>query len=737
MCAFPRPAATLVLLVAIAVQANAQTQLPTIVVTTPSPVASPPKAASAPAAPQTSVTSAAKVAPKAKTAQPSSQPATAPLLQSAVVEPLAPPPGTLVVVSDAFTPVTVATDREIVANSGSTIADTLQTKPGIAGATFAPGANRPVIRGLDTYRVRTQENGIGTHDVAALSEDHAVPIDPSAADQVEVVRGPATLRYGSQAIGGVVSVITSRIPEALPRNGVDAEVKGGVSSADRGRDGGFKVTAGAGNVVVHADAFGRQAGDYATPHGRQANTFVDSNGFSLGTSLVGRDGFIGVAFTRFNSLYGIPGVEAAASRSRINLGQDKVTTKGEWRVRGFGIEAIRYWFGASDYAHNELVFDGDVGSRFTNKEQEGRIEFQHLPVGTMLGELRGAAGVQLGHRKTSGISFEGDSLLEPARTRSQAAFWFEELQVTRRLRLQAAARIEQTRVDGTGLADFSDPLNPILIQTERAFRPVSASGGVLYELLHGVVARATGQYTERAPDAGELFSKGVHEATGTLEIGNPFLSREKSQTFEVGLKKAAGPLRFDMTAFHMRYRGFIFKQVTGIGCGETLDSCGVEDELRQLVFQQRNTVFRGVEIAAQYDVAPIWRGVWGVEGQYDFVDARFADGERVSRIPPHRLGGGLFYRDGAWLARVNVLHAFEQDKIGLNETPTSGYILLNAEISTRIKLDNSSKLTPELTIGIKGENLLDDDVRNHVSFKKDEVLQPGRNIRLFGTIKLN
>src|SRR5581483_8468744 len=142
-------------------------------------------------------------------------------------------------------------------------------------------------------------------------------------------------------------------------------------------------------------------------------------------------------------------------------------------VRDHGVEAIRYWFGASSYAHDEIGFatgSSEVGSRFANEEQEGRIELQHLPVRTGLGELRGAAGLQIGHRNVRGQSFEGDSLLEPTGTNSVAGFWFEELQVARRLRLQAAFRLEQTNVDGIGL-DLTDPTAPAPLAAERRFTP--------------------------------------------------------------------------------------------------------------------------------------------------------------------------------------------------------------------------------------------------------------------------
>lgn len=714
-------------------------ELPTITITSPSPVKKPPKPAKAKPPVQASPPAAASQQPPAPQAALPSGPEPE---SEAVASGPATPAGALVIADDAFVPVTVATEREITATGGATITDTLATKPGISGSSFAPGASRPIVRGLDNYRVRVQENGIGSHDVSALSEDHAVPIDPFAADRIEVVRGPATLRYGSQAIGGVVSVENERVPSFIPRGGFAGEARGGIGSVDDSRDGGFKATAGAAGLAIHADAFRRSADDYDTPRGRQLNSFVDSEGFAVGGSHVWSRGFAGVAFTRVESLYGIPGEEAAEASPRIDLVQDKVLARGEWRVGGGIVDAIRFWAGASDYEHVELAFHEpdepvrEVGSRFTNKEHEARLEMQHQPLATALGALTGAAGVHWGHRDMRGQSFEGDSLLEPAETDVLAGFLFEELELTRQLRLQAAARVERNAVGGTGILD---PLGtPTLARVDKTFVPFGGSIGVLGDIGSGVVARVTGQYVERAPDAAELLSKGIHEATGTFEIGDPALEKERAATAELGFKRARGDLRFDASIYYTRYQGFIFKELTGVGCGETLASCGVEDELDQLVFRQRDATFHGFELAAEYDLVRLLGGVLGIEAQYDFTRARFEDGENVPRIPPHRLGGGLYWRDAHWLARAGVLHAFDQTRIGFNEIDTPGYTLVSAEISYTHRLDSRHGMLPEMTIGIRGENLADEEVLNHASFKRREgVLEPGANVRLFGSIKLN
>jgi iron complex outermembrane receptor protein len=734
----------------------AATELPPIEVTTPSPVRKPAR----------------------RTGGPAPSASAAPAVQAEKTPVLEPLPGTLIVTEDTFSSVTVVTESEVLSTSGQTITDSLQTKPGIIGSTFAPGANRPIIRGLDSYRVRTQENGIGTHDVAAISEDHAVPIDPNAADRIEVVRGPATLRFGSQAIGGVVSVENQRIPTYMPKGGFRGAVTGAGTSVDEGLDGSFRATAGSNGVAVHADGFWRDADDYDSPRGTVVNSFVESKGGSLGASLIGSDGFFGVSYVRIESEYGIPGEEAEEGVDPyIDMTQDKVLAKGEWRVRDFGIDAIRVWFGASDYRHNEMAKhehhddeeeEGEhehgfsLGSRFTNREQEGRIEIQHMPVGTALGEMSGAIGAHWGHRKTRGQSFEGESLLEPAETDTIAAFWFEEFELNPFLRLQAAARIEHTTVDGTGWEevhieedDDHAHMHGHLFEGDRSFTPFGTSLGLLQKLPFDMEGRLTGSYVERAPDAAELFSKGMHEATGTFEVGNPFLDVEKSTTAEIGLRKARGAFRFDASAYYTRYNGFIYRALQGLACNPVAEDgefhCheggheheGEEGEEHEhafdlVFFRQRDANFYGAELAFQYDVAPIWNGLWGIDGQYDFVHAKFDDGEYVPRIPPHRLGGGIYYRDPNWLARAGVLHAFDQNQFGEEEIATPGYTLVSAELSYTFQEETVGGITPVATIGIKGENLADDEVLNHASFKRrEDVLLPGASVRLFGSINLN
>jgi iron complex outermembrane receptor protein len=681
----------------------------------------------------------------------------------------------LPIVTDQFATVTVVPHEELRRTPSSTLGDLLFSKPGITGSSFAPGASsRPIIRGLDVNRVGIVENGVGAGGASDLGEDHFVPINPLASTQVEVIRGPATLRYGSQSIGGVVSAMNNRIPDAMPPCRDDArwdgsktcanvELRGAVTSVDNGLEGGVLLDATAGNVAVHADAFGRKADDYRIPRypylfnpgrpfdGRQPNSFARTDSQSIGASYIFDSGFVGAAVTQNNALYGIPGIDGDDHKTRIDAHETKFTSKGEYRPAAGGIDAVRFWFGATDYKHNELgladpldfASDG-IRQTFTNKEQEARVEVQLRPLNLRFAQLTTALGVQAGHQE---LTAPGDTpgpfsgLWDPNDNRRIAGYMFNEFKFTEWTKAQIAGRIEHVRLNGTTPdfpADFLPDGNPIAAsQRNFEFTPKSISLGLIQNLPWDLVASITAQRVERAPKPAELFSRGPHDATATFDVGNPNLNIEVANSVELGLRRAAGPLRFEATVYHTRFEGFIFRRLTGVMCDATFESCGdPAAELNQAVYSQRDAIFRGGEFQVQYDVARVLNGVWGVEGQFDFVRATFTDGTNVPRIPPMRLGGGAFYRDGNWLARVNLLHAFPQNDVAPNETPTDGYNLLRAEISYTRKIKNARLGEPrEFTLGVVGNNLLNEDIRNHVSYTKNEVLMPGAGVRAFANVK--
>jgi iron complex outermembrane receptor protein len=650
--------------------------------------------------------------------------------------------GPVNVIDNTIQSTTAITGREIQRSNAASLADLLSTLPGVSSSTFAPGASRPNIRGLDDYRVRVQENGIGTQDASDFSQDHVVPIDPLAADKIEVIRGPATLRYGSQAIGGVVSATNNRIPEKLVQDGFSARFKGGASSVDNGLDGAVSLDASGDNVAIHADAYGRRAGDYRIPGGVQANTRLQTEGQAVGGSYIFDGGYIGTAIQHITSLYHIPGVADAQQNLRIDMEQTKWISKGEWRAPVEGIDAVRFTFGASKYKHDELGLN-DIGvdvvkNIIKNREVEGRFELDHAAVATGIGALTGTWGAQFGQRDL-GTDGSLGGLLAPTKTNTAAAFGFEQIQFTDTLRMQAAARIENHIVKGMAPsfpADFLPPPNTFSEEpARRTFTPKSASLGVLKNLPWDMVATLNAQYVQRAPAAPELFSRGSDGASGTFVIGNPDLKIETAQTAEIGLKRATGQLRFETSLYYTRYQDFIFKQVTGNFCTDTFATCGAAGPLTQVAYGQRDAIFRGAEVAAQLDVTPLGDGIFGIDGQYDVVRATFTDGTNVPRIAPMRAGGGLWWRSAEWYTRVGLLHAFAQNDVSLNETPTAGYNLLRAEVSYTHTFNRTDSGPRDITVGLAGDNLLNERIRNHISFKKAEVLQPGLGVRLFTNVR--
>jgi iron complex outermembrane receptor protein len=692
--------------------------------------------------------------------------------------------GGLPIVSDQFATVTVVPREEIARSPGTTLGDLLFSKPGITGSSFAPGgSSRPIVRGLDVNRVGIVDNGISGGGASDLGEDHFVPVDPLATDRVEVIRGPATLRYGSQSIGGVIVSSGNRIPDAMPcspalamsRGCAQYETRGAWSSVDNGIEGAQIADFGVQNFAFHGDIYGRRTSDYRIPsypylgdvdpmvtqpgnfNGRQPNSSTRSNGWSVGGSHFFHGGYAGLAVMQNNSNYRIPGQDGELEQSEIQARQTKVIGKGEYRPGTSAIEAVRYWWGAVDYRHNEVGFEtpGDPASfgvhqTFTNKEQEGRVEVQFAPFRASFAAITTAIGVQAGHQRLTASSPEEpgsplNGLFDPNKNNRVAGYIFNEFEFSPVTRAQIAGRIEHVSLSGSAPSAvpevFADPsfIGPATSR-DLSFTPVSGSVGLIQNLpWYGLVGSVTAQYVERAPKPAELFSRGQHHATETFDIGDANLKIEKATSVEAGLRKPDGRFRFEATAYYTRFNGFIFRRLTGNTCDEA--SCVAADdpaplELQQARYSQRDATFRGGEIQFQWDLHEMWRGYFGIEGQYDIVRATFTDGTNVPRIPPQRVGGGLYFRSAEWLARVNLLHAFKQDDIALvGETPTDSYNLLRAELSHTTVLKDDAFGRKQVTVGVVGNNLLNEDIRNHVSFTKDNVLMPGAGVKVFANVR--
>lgn len=622
---------------------------------------------------------------------------------------------------DLTTAITTVNRDEILSEAATSLGDLLGNKPGITQSSFAAGASRPIIRGLDNFRIRIQENGVASNGASPLSEDHGAPIDPLAAQRVEVVRGPATLRYGSQAIGGVVNVINNRVPRAFPDHLINGEGIISLNSANDGQEASILLDGQAGgNIAWHADSFFRKTEDYDIPTdtGSMENTSTEAKGVAIGSSLILDQGHAGISFSRFESTYGIPAAEVPLF---IKMDQTRVTLDLDLDLQLPAVKTLRLESGISDYHHDEIhEATGIIGSTFETDEAEARLEILHEP----FRGLTGAIGLQWSTRNLL-ASGEGGELIAPSSTTAAAIFVFEEWQWSDHVTFQAAARAETHEVEGRGLATFA------VADSERSwsrtFTPLAASFGVTFDFDDRYSMGITSQIVERAPDALELFAKGPHEATETLELGNPRLSKETALSSEITLKRSEGRVTWQGTGYYTQFKDFIFKSFTGVSCGEDLASCGIEQDLTQIVYAQDSARFFGFELEGEWNAGEFFGGPLTLSGWADYVNATLETGGNVPRIPPVRIGLGARYDRDPWYASIKMTQTLEQNRLGQFETKTGGHTNLAADFGIRTALGPGKR---KVTLKLTGHNLLNEDIRNHVSFKKEEVPLPGRAIRL-------
>ncbi len=615
---------------------------------------------------------------------------------------------------DRFATIVTQVKRDdIVQAGGNNLSDALRNVPGVANTSFAAGASRPVIRGMDAFRVATLENGLSSSDVSEVGPDHGVPIDPLSAQDIEVVRGAATLRYGSQAIGGVVNAINNRVPRSLSGEPVSGDVSASYDSNAKTDGGSAMLDAHAGQFAFHADAFGRRASDYDTPDGTQENSFFHGHGYSAGSSYFFGDGDasrVGLAATRYDARYGIP-----SDDTFIHMRQTKVVTDNSLSLGDGVFKTLNVGVAYADYVHDEIDPDGNVIlSTFKNLEWNGRAEALLGPLGPLSAS---AIGVQYGNRKFSGGGEAGD-FLSPTTTETTAAFGFAEAPLGDHAHLQGGLRVEHVSVDGTPITGVSTSVD---------FTPVSGSVGVLLDVTEALKLGFTASSAARAPGQVELFARGPHDGPATFETGDPALELERANSLEATLRYKQGGFHFEGALWGAKFNNYIYGNVTGELCDDDGDCTSPPDaELKQLFYAQRDANFWGAEGRATLDLVSSSSGILQAVTLADYVRAEFADnGGDVPRIQPYRVGGGLNWSSAPFDAGFLFLYVGKQDHVPAGDTETDSYVSLDAQAAWRPFSEGKG-----LEIALVGHNLTDDVQRNSVALNRDVVELPGRNVRL-------
>jgi iron complex outermembrane recepter protein len=670
--------------------------------------------------------------------------------------------------TDKAQSVTILNENNLKQKSAPTLGDTLANEPGIAGSGFTAGASRPVIRGQSDNRVRVLNNGTEVFDVSNLSPDHAPSVSALLSESIEVVRGPATILYGSGAIGGVVNVADDLIPVEQPSTALSGELGGRYNSADDERSGAIHLTLSpVKHIVLHGQVSYTRTDDRSipgfaldermralltpaqlanngfggNPEGTVPNTFVDTKDYAFGASYVWDKGYVGASYSQFLSEYGVPNnpetSDPTMPPSRVHLDVDK----RQVNARSSIVDPLPWFttanakFVYTDYKHDEI--DGDeIGATFKTSGVDSRLELVHKPVGL----FQGSIGGQFFSKELSVTGNE--AFLQPTQTTQIAAFLFEEVKLGK-VRLQFGARVEHQSVH----IDNADPTLTSLTspdQQDQDFLPVSGAAGMLYDFAEGWQLAVNGTYSQRAPTAEELFARGPHDATFQFIIGNPNLSEEKNVGVDVSLRKTAGVVTGTVSTFYNHYDGFIDFAPTG----------AVEDGLQVFVYTPKSAEFYGAEAKTDFHLLPLTltqtenreaKDAKSVKSvitretnsetqknpndlylrlQADYVHATDLDlGNPLPRITPLRYSVSLNYESEKWNASIEGQRVSEQDRVAPFETSTPGYTFLNANVGYKFQAGKTYNY-----VYLRGTNLTNEEARDHLSFLKEVLPLAGRGI---------
>ncbi|MFN3231389.1 MAG: TonB-dependent receptor [Alphaproteobacteria bacterium] len=690
-----------------------------------------------------------------------------PVAETEVIEILAVPYGAD---SESLTQgVSILQGNELERRLEGSIGETLFGLPGVSSTFFGPASSRPIIRGQSGPRVRVLIGGIGSIDASSVSPDHAVAGEGLAIEKVEVIRGPSTLLYGPNAIGGVVNILDGRIPTEMPEDGVEGAVRTFFGTNANEFGAAASVTAGLGDrLAIHLDGFYREGDDYRVPlgailedddhdddHGhdddydedhdahdddhdhedeenprRVENSDFETKSGTAGLSYIGDSGFLGVSVTVLDSNYGIPGGHGHGHEGEHDddHGDDHDDGHEDDDEHGHGKgdeeeETVRI-----DLEQVRVDVMGGLDTDFLifkeTKFRFGWADYEHVEleggeVGTLFtnkgweGRLdlvqddSGAwsGGMGLNVLKRNFSAVGAEAFTPPSETTKWGLFTAQEVDLGD-IVLQGGLRYDHTKV------------NPETADPTRSFDQISASVGAIWQAADPLRLTVHLSRTERAPTAEELFSNGPHLATNGFEVGDPTLGKETANSAELGVHVHSGPFDLEASVYYTAYNDFIFLSNTG----------AEEDGLPVRAYGQHNATFYGMELAAQVE---LMTGLIA-RGQLDWVRAKIdPTDEPLPRIPPLRVTAGLDYSANQFDVGAEVQFVDSQNRVAALEEPTDDYTLLNAYLTWR-PFSN----VEGVSFSVRGRNLLNKIARNHSSFIKEDAPLPGRDVRFSLNIDL-
>ena len=605
----------------------------------------------------------------------------------------------------SYQPTSVLAGQDLSRELQGSLGATLQAQPGVAERSFGPGPSRPVIRGLDGDRVLILENGQRVGDLSSQSGDHGVPVNPASASRIEVVRGPATLLYGANAIGGLVNVIDETIP-SRPTQGAHGSVVFDTGSASAEANAATALAFGNGRWAAHVGGSGRRNGDVNTPAGRIANTQSRGGFGNAGLSFTGTRGFVGASYGYDDTRYGIPFVE----EGQVELTPRRHVFAARTEVTGLGraIDGIRADFAARRYQHDEVVA-GVIGTHFENDTNEVNVFFRQRPAG----RLTGTIGGWVLQRQ---FSVAGDEALSPdVRESGAAAFFYEEV-AWPHVTWQFGARINHATFEPEGglrPRSFTDASGSLGL----LFRPAAAGDRLTFAVN---LARAA-----RNPALEEMYFFGPHPGNFAFEVGNADLESEHAIGVDGSIRWRAPRFSGEVTVFRNRIDDFIFRSpVRAADLPGLFPDVEPEEfeEFPVIQFTGADSVLYGFEAHTDVQLTQ----TLGLEVGLDYVRGQLQEQDApLPRIPPLRGRLGLQYQRNALQIGGELQAVSRQSRVFGEETPTAGYQLLKLFGSYSFESGPATS-----TVTVRLDNATDELYRNHLSLIKDVVPEMGRSFRL-------
>ncbi len=659
---------------------------------------------------------------------------------------------------EAFNAITTVDSFDIARESAVGLGDVVRNEPGIAVRGFGPGASRPIIRGFDGDRVLILEDGVRTGDLSSNSGDHGVAVDPNSAERIEIVRGPATLLYGSNAVGGVVNMITPHesYRESL-LDGTRAQFSADVGSANAQAGTNFGVQHARNGMRYWAGGGTRRTDDYATPLGTVENSATESSSVRAGVGWSGDRLFASAGVTANGGQYGVPFAGEFHAHHEGESGghgddhHDETAIALDWQRRAgrvdiglhnLGnrvIEGARLSLNIVDWGHDELEAEGGsqrVGTRFNNRTAIVRADLDQRQTARLAGRFGAWAQV----RDFEATGFE--ALAPRTDLSSFAAFAYEELSLGR-FRVQFGGRVDRDDYqvaersggsahddhghddhghDDHGHDDHEEggehPLEAPDAR-DRGFAGASASVGLHAALGAGnaLVANVTRSY--RAPALEELYNFGPHVGTLSFDVGNPDLDAESTLGLDLSLRHRSDRVRGELNFFMYDIDNFIF----GNRSGAEMDNLPVFNIL------QGDSRFAGFDARGSARFAG---QTWLTLG-LGYVDARLTTtGDALPRIPPLRGTLSLDMPYGGFTLSPQVELAGRQADVFRGETETDGYSVVNLRASYVWPRQHTSHI-----VSFTGHNLTNALYRNHTSYIKDRAPEMGRGVRMSYAVRFH